>query len=412
MRIGSIDCSNEVIYQVFPRIYSKKGTLKEVTNDLKRIKDLGVTILYLLPIYPIGEKERKGTYGSPYAIKDYKAVSPDLGTIDDFKTLSEQAHKLNLKVMLDMVFNHCAPDNQLTSIHPEYFMHKDGVISRKVEDWSDVVDFNYNNPETENYLLSVLDFWHKLGCDGYRFDVSSFVPLSLYKRAKEEIDNDLIFLGEAIDESFRNSMIKQGYYASNESEEFTVLDCLYSYSYYFDFKDLIKNPTKENFTKLIEKLNIEHNSTNQKIFFLENHDQERIASYTDKVLRSNLVALLFFAHGIPFIYAGQEYEDNNTPSLFEKSIIKRTGEDETYLDYKFLINQRKNEYNDQYLLKVNIYEEDSVLYYEKVYANKSYLGVFNFSGVTKEYKTESYKKVKYGRELNVTSGKLPRIFKK
>ena len=115
--------NNQTIYQVFVRNYSKEGTFAALTKDLNRIKDLGADILYLMPINEIGVKQRKGTYGSPYASKDYFSISKDLGNLDDLKILIRKTHDLGMKIILDMVFHHTSPDNRLYIQHPEYYFH-------------------------------------------------------------------------------------------------------------------------------------------------------------------------------------------------------------------------------------------------------------------------------------------------
>mgnify|MGYP003298681654 CR=1 FL=1 len=146
----------DIIYQIFVRNYSKEGTIKAVTEDLDRLFDLGVNILYLMPIHEIGVLNRKGTYGSPYSIKDYFSISKDLGTLDDFKELILRAHTLNMKVIMDMVFNHTSRDNPLLKKHPEYYYYKDEKPANKIGDWSDVIDLETSREDTQKYLLSVI----------------------------------------------------------------------------------------------------------------------------------------------------------------------------------------------------------------------------------------------------------------
>lgn len=106
-----------VIYEVFPRNHTEEGTLRALAEDLERIKSLGVDFVWLMPIYPIGEEGRKGSLGSPYAIRDYRAINPELGTLEDFKEFVEKAHKLGLKVMIDIVYNHTSRDSKLLEEH-------------------------------------------------------------------------------------------------------------------------------------------------------------------------------------------------------------------------------------------------------------------------------------------------------
>jgi glycosidase len=147
---------NSIIYQIFPRNHSKEGTFKKIEEDLPRISSLGIDIIYLMPIHEIGQKERKGTYGSPYAIKDYFSISHDLGTLEDFKSLVSEIHKLGIKIILDMVFNHTAPDSILLEEHEDYYYHKDGKIINKVSKWTDIIDLETSKKETQDYLIKVM----------------------------------------------------------------------------------------------------------------------------------------------------------------------------------------------------------------------------------------------------------------
>ena len=168
--------------------------LVEVSKDLPRIKDLGSDVIYLMPIHEIGEENRKGTWGSPYAIKDYFSISPDLGTLDDLKELINKTHELGMKIILDMVFNHTSPDNVLVATHPEYYFYKDGKRGNRVGDWTDIVDLDTPREDVQDYLVSVLKYWLDVGVDGFRFDVASTIPLSLFEKARKILGNKPIFL--------------------------------------------------------------------------------------------------------------------------------------------------------------------------------------------------------------------------
>ena len=193
---------NEVIYQIFVRNYSVEGTFKKVEEDLPRIKELGVDIIYLMPINEIGVKNRKGTYGSPYASKDYFSISKDLGNLKDLKSLIKKTHKLKMKIIVDMVFNHTAPDSVLFEEHPEFYFKKNGKPGNRVGDWSDIIDLDTSREDTQDYLISVLEYWKNIGFDGYRFDVASMIDLNVFKKARNKLGNEIIFLAESIDDDF------------------------------------------------------------------------------------------------------------------------------------------------------------------------------------------------------------------
>ncbi|MCK5732087.1 MAG: alpha-amylase, partial [Tenericutes bacterium] len=145
MKNTNIKLRNLVIYQIYVRNFSEAGTFQAVIDDLDRIKELGIDVVYLLPIHPIGEVGRKGKLGCPYSIKDYRKIRPELGAFSDFQRLIDEVHNHKMKIMMDVVFNHTSKDSVLLESHPEYFyQNKDGEITSKVEDWSDVADLDYS----------------------------------------------------------------------------------------------------------------------------------------------------------------------------------------------------------------------------------------------------------------------------
>ena len=300
---------NSIIYQIFPRNHSKEGTFKKIEEDLPRISSLGVEIIYLMPIHEIGLKERKGTYGSPYAIKDYFSISKDLGTLEDFKSLVSSIHNKGMKIILDMVFNHTSPDNNLINDHEEYYYHKDGKICNKV------VDLDTLKDETQNYLIKVLKYWISNGVDGFRFDVASFIPIQFFLRARKELGNDIIFIGESI--SDHDKFRQKGFLVNDDNEMYPTFNSLYNYNYFFKLMDYIKGKGK--IDEVIDELNKDKN--NLRLICLENHDNERIANLLDEKRLKNFLDFISFIKGQIFIYAGQEYGNKHKPELFEKDPI-------------------------------------------------------------------------------------------
>ena len=178
---------NQLLYSVFVRDYGKKGTFRDVERDLDRIKDLGTDIIWLMPIHPIGEKGRKGSVGSPYAIKDYRAINPDFGTLEDFERLVNAIHEKGMKCIIDVVYNHTSPDSVLTKEHPEWFRRNEkGEAIPKVPDWYDIVDLDYSHRDLWDYQIETLKYWAKY-VDGFRCDVAPMLPLEFWKEAQEEV---------------------------------------------------------------------------------------------------------------------------------------------------------------------------------------------------------------------------------
>ena len=185
------DTRSLVIYQVFPRNYGATGQLRDITADLDRIVALGVDVLFLMPVHPIGVEGRKGSQGSPYAISDFRVLNPDLGTDEDFDTLVAAAHDAGLKVIIDVVFNHTSPDSVLAAEHPEFF-HRDadGRPFASVPEWHDIVDLKHPDPDLTRYLIDCLALWVRRGVDGFRCDVASFVPVEFWLQARSELAAD------------------------------------------------------------------------------------------------------------------------------------------------------------------------------------------------------------------------------
>lgn len=181
-----------VIYQVNTRQFSQTGTFDGVRARLSDIAALGVSILWLMPVHPIGEKHRKGSLGSPYAVKDYFGVNPEFGDEISFRRLVDEAHQLGLKVILDWVPNHSAWDNPLVEAHPEWYArdHKGDFRPSPWWDWSDIIEFDYDQPGLREYMIDAMSYWVKtFDIDGYRCDVAGYVPNDFWQQARAALDN-------------------------------------------------------------------------------------------------------------------------------------------------------------------------------------------------------------------------------
>ena len=183
--------SHAVIYQVNTRQFSNEGKFAGVTEQLPRIKSLGADIVWLMPIHPIGEVERKGKLGSPYAVKDYMQINPEFGTADDLHTLIKTAHILSMKVIIDWVPNHSAWDNWLVEEHPEWYAkdYKGDFRPSPWWDWSDIIEFDYTQVGLRNYMIEAMCYWVKeFDIDGFRHDVAGYVPNDFWQQARCELD--------------------------------------------------------------------------------------------------------------------------------------------------------------------------------------------------------------------------------
>ncbi|MEK6650646.1 MAG: alpha-amylase family glycosyl hydrolase, partial [Bacteroidota bacterium] len=181
---------NAVIYEVYLRSFSKDGSFSAVEARLQELKDLGVTVLWFMPIHPVGELNRKGSLGSPYAVRDFYGFNFEFGSGEDFRSLVSSAHRMGMKVIIDLVANHTAWDSPMLLDHPEWYTsNDDGAIVAPNQDWSDVADLNYDRHELRKYMVAMMRHWVKeYDIDGFRCDVAEMVPTDFWETARRELE--------------------------------------------------------------------------------------------------------------------------------------------------------------------------------------------------------------------------------
>ena len=323
----------QVIYSIYIRAHTLEGTFLSVIPDLPRIRELGTDIIWFMPIHPIGVTGKKGGLGCPYANRDYRAVNPEYGSMSDFRDLCDAVHRNGMKVMIDVVYNHTSPDSVLWETHPEFFYKRpDGTPGNHIGDWSDVIDLDYTVPELWDYQIETLTQWAKI-VDGFRCDVASFLPVEFWKRARaavETVHPGFIWLAETVHREFGAECRACGMYCARDPEVFEAFDLEYEYDIRTVFDRVLRGEAPlSQWTDLLEFQEAVYPENYNKMRFLENHDQPRIASFIPE--ESDLVnytAMLFFLKGTALIYAGQEWENTNCPTLFDKEVIDRgTGKD-------------------------------------------------------------------------------------
>ncbi|RMG94173.1 MAG: alpha-amylase [Chloroflexi bacterium] len=323
-----LNTRNLVIYEIFVRNHGRHGTFADVTADLPRIRAMGVDVIWFMPIYPIGQKNRKGTLGSPYAIQNYREVNPELGTKEEFRLLCQYAHALGLKVIIDVVYNHTAPDSVLVNEHPEWF-YKDenGRLAPTNPVWSDVVDLVYADPALWDYQIETLRQWVELGVDGFRCDVAAAVPLPFWQRAREELAHikpNLLWLAESVHTAYLLQRRQQGLVAHADSELFAAFDLAYDYDIWPLWEKAVHDPkgVLPYLTALWYQKGI-YPAHAVKMRCVENHDQPRIMKRAPTRAQALAwTAFQAFNEGAFLIYAGQESESVHTPDLFEPDRIK------------------------------------------------------------------------------------------
>ncbi len=299
------------IYSVYLRSFSPEGTFAGLERGLPELKRLGVTVLWLMPINPVGVKNRKGTLGSPYAVRDYYGINPEFGTMQDFRRLLSAAHKLGLKVIIDLVANHTAWDSKLITEHPEWFT-KDtsGKIVSPNADWTDAADLDYAQPGLRAYMTDMMRWWVKdVGIDGFRCDVSELVPTDFWERARDQLNRIKPVM-----------MLSEGSIPEHHRKAF---DLTYSWNIYDALEPLVlgKRPVAL-LDQILKTERLQFPTGSLRMRFTTNHDKNAWDAPAVIRLGSDglklATVLVNTIPGVPMIYTGEEVANDRKLSLFEK----------------------------------------------------------------------------------------------
>ncbi len=327
---------NATIYQINTRQFTPEGTFRAAEKQLPRLKELGVDILWLMPIHKIGEKNRKGTLGSPYAVQDYYSVNPEFGTLDDLKHFVAAAHQQHMYVILDWVANHTAWDNVLVSQHPEWYARnwKGDFTPTPWQDWTDIIDLDYRQEGLRKYMTGALKYWVKeADIDGYRCDVAGFVPLDFWNNARKELD--------AIKPVF---MLAEGDSRDLHAEAF---DMTYAWGWYDAVHQITTGKTKD-LGGLIGYYSSNESAyppNSMRMTFVSNHDKNAWEGTEFEQFGKGLepaMVLSAVGDGMPLIYNAQEAGNTKRLKFFEKDPIVWKAHPNGDL-YKQLIALKKKE---------------------------------------------------------------------
>ena len=404
-------------YQVFPRQHSQSQNFQGVVNDLERIKSLGTDVIYFLPIHPIGKIARKGAEGSPYSIVDYMEIHKDLGTLSDFKLLVKKARELNMKVMIDIVFNHTSRDSKLVIEKPEWFYKNDkGEFANRIGDWSDITDLDFAKRPVWDYLIDVLKYWSAI-VDGFRCDVAPLLPIDFWKEARHEVEKinpDLIWLTESVHPGFIKYLRDMGYDCSSDSQMYEAFDICYDYDIFDYMNDYLKDGKRlSRWLEEVARQDVTYPKNYVKLRSFENHDQPRLRSKVrDHDHFMQMIALMFFLKGPAFIYAGQEHQVNHAPSLFENDLVpwNKGLSIESYIQRLSALKKQPIFISGSY----NMHHSVDVAVLSYTYQNQFLVGIFNLElqktvevplidGIYTNFINEEDIEVKNGKiELNST----------
>ena len=368
---------NLSIYEVNIRQYTPEGTFNAFAEHLPRLKELGTDILWLMPIHPIGEKNRKGSMGSYYAVKDYFGINPEFGTEEDFINLINKIHELEMYVIIDWVANHSSWDNALIDLHPDWYTKNEtGEIISPVDDWSDVADFNFEVPEMQAYMIDALKYWVKeFNIDGYRCDVAGMVPLEFWNNAKYELDKikPVFMLAEA---------------SEPELHEY-AFDMTYAWTMHFLWNEIAQGKkTVDDLVNQFETEKTKYNSSDYRMYFTSNHDEnswkgtalERLGDAT-----KTFAVLSVTMPGMPLIYSGQEVCLDKKLRFFEKDTINWEKDcclDELYSSLLKLKKENPALWNGNFggtMERINTTADDKIFAFSRTKENHKVITILNLS---------------------------------
>ncbi|KQM58976.1 alpha-amylase family glycosyl hydrolase [Chryseobacterium sp. Leaf201] len=307
---------NATLYELNIRQFSDEGSFKAIEQQLPRLKKIGIDIIWLMPVHPIGETHRKGSLGSYYSVKDYYGVSPEFGTEQDFRNLVSAIHQQGMYVIVDWVANHTSWDNEIVAQHPEWYRksRKDTFQSTRWRDYDDIIELDYSHQELREYMTEALKFWvREYDIDGYRCDIASFVPIDFWENVRNELDaiKPVFMLAEAEDRELHRK----------------AFDATYNWTLWNILHQIALN--ERSVKTLTEAYIAEHVSIFPKegirLNFIDNHDKNSwegnpYSNFGDALNAATVFTVMM--DGMPLVYNGQEAGQNRSLEFFEKDPVQ------------------------------------------------------------------------------------------
>lgn len=368
---------NASIYEVNVRQFTPEGTFNAFTEHMPRLKEMGIDILWLMPIHPIGIENRKGSLGSYYSVKDYFDVNPEFGTKEDFKNLVTKAHELGMYVILDWVANHSSWDTKQIKSNPDYYTKNDkGEIIAPIADWRDVADFNYDNPEMRKFMLDALKYWvTDFNIDGYRCDVAGMVPIDFWNQARYELDQikPVFMLAEA-----------------NEAEMHDfAFDMTYAWDMHFLWNEIAQGKKGiGDLVNLIEAEKVKYPAHAYHMNFTSNHDENTWKGTVFERLGDavkTFAVLSVTMPGMPLVYSGQEACLDKRLRFFDKDTIDWTLNcelDELYTTLLKLKKENQALWNGDFggeLVRISTSADDKIFAFVREKEGNKVVSIFNLS---------------------------------
>ncbi len=319
------------IYEANVRQYTDEGTFNAFAKHLPRLKEMGVKVLWLMPVTPISLQERQGTLGSYYACSDYVSINPEFGTLNDFKLLVKEAHDLDMQLIIDWVANHTGYDHRWTKEHSDWYEHDDAGNFIEKHGWKDVIDLNYENSELRDEMIKCMQYWvTECDIDGFRCDMAHLVPLDFWVDAKQQCEKikPLFWLAEC-----------------EVPEYHKVFDVTYAWKWMHITAKFAQNTVGINDLKDVLRLYNEYPPGALKLLFTSNHDENtwngtECEKYGD--LAKAFAIFTFTWPGVPLIYSGQELPNLKRLHFFDKDEIEWTDKQPALQDFYTRLSNLKS----------------------------------------------------------------------
>ena len=403
---------NMVLYEVNVRQFSKSGTFAGVDSSLARIKDLGVNVLWFMPIYPIGEENRKGELGSYYSIRDFKGINPEFGNIDDFRKLVAKAHDMGFHVILDWVGNHTSWDNDMAKEHPEWYAKDSTGKFISPFDWSDVIQLNYKEMPLWDYMIGAMKYWvADIGVDGFRCDFPGLIPEEFWFKARTELETvkPVLMLAEDEEHSY---LLERAF------------DMNYAWAQHHLMNAVAEGKRKPSALDSLLKEEIRYYpAESYRLRFLTNHDENSWNGTINEKMgpaQKAFAAYIFTIPGVPLLYNGQEADLDKRLEFFKRDPIVWKDTD-LFPFYKALCGLRTSSPALRHGSEGGTYETiettkpGKVIAYSRTADNSSVLTIINFSKdsvsvkMKGKYDVTGYKDLFTGDDAAIKPGEAVRL---
>jgi alpha-amylase len=398
--------SGSNIYEINLRQYTAAGTFDAFAEHLPRLRDMGIEILWFMPITPISKEVRQGSLGSYYACSDYTATNPEFGTVADFKRLVQKAHELGFKVIIDWVANHTGWDHVWTKTHPEYFKRNEEGKFYDTNGWHDVIDLNFYDQNLRRDMIAAMRFWVvECGIDGFRCDMAHLVPLDFWRQARIELDEikPLYWLAETDDRAYLD-----------------VFDSWYTWRWMAATEKYMKH--EKTMADLLHILDIYSSQFPQETsgaWFTTNHDENSWNGTEYEKYGGAAKTLAVFSctwKGLPLMYSGQELPNRKRLKFFDKDPIEWNGRFELHEFYQTLLRLRRQHpalQNGNVPELISVAANEPVLAYTRRDNDRQLIVVLNLSPnevivkLPGQYITKELKDVFDGTKINPASAVIP-----